>query len=266
MRSFTIRSGKFAGVHTIYDNIDEAKTNKITNIKSPWYDTSVQIGDWCLSDDGYIAQCLHRFKLVNKRHRSGQFTDTFRFANGTYWVYYDRNNRKHIKNFYAMTANNHKSSLGNTSKLGKFMTLKKKHFVTLVAGGMDPYSAYIQSYKTAFLKNDVWVQVNKLLNDPIVRAELMEQLQPFMKQIEVKIKEKTGHATINDWLVDQFTTLMVDLKLSAKERRANIVLILNLFGENLGITKGNTSKQHSKEVQEAEFEIMPPPRLGVDSN
>lgn len=264
MRNFTIRSGKFAGTHIIYDNIEEAKANGIKIIKSPWYGSETEIGDWCLSDDGYVAQCLHKFKLVNKRHKSGQYTDTFRFANGTFWVYYDRNGRRHIKNFYAAIAHSHKSSLGNTSKLGQYMTLRKKHFVALVAGGVDPYSAYLQSYKTAFLKQNVWVQVNKLLNDPIVRKALMEQLQPFMQQVEKKIQEKTGHASIMDWLVDQLAVLMVDLKLDAKEKRANIKLILDLFGENLGIVK--STKPKSREIEEASFEVMPVPQLGVNSN
>ncbi len=263
MREFTIRSGKFSGKHIIYDSEDEAKKAGIKIIRSPWYSKETEIGDWCLSDDGYVAQCLHRFKLINKRHKSGQYTDTFRFCNGTFYVYYDRLNRPHIKNFYAQIANSHKSSLGNTSKLGKYMPLKKKHFVALVAQGVDPYSAYLQSYKTSFFKGSTWMQVNKLLSDPLVRQALMEELKPFMSKVEDKIKEKTGFTSISDWLVNELAVLVIDMKLSSKEKRANIQLIINLFGEQLGVVKPPVKSR--REIQEADYEVMPPPSLGTNS-
>jgi len=262
MRIFTIRSGNYRGEHIIYDSTNEATAAGIKTIRSPWYDKETEIGDWCLSDDGYVVQCLHRFKLVNKRHKSGQYTDTFRFCNGTFWVYYDRKGLRHIKNFYAVAAASHKSSLGNTSTLGRFMPIKKKHFVALVSQGLDPYTAYLQAYKTNFLKNNAWVQVNKLLNDPLVRKALMTELQPFIEKVEKRIQEKTGFPTISDWLVDQLTVLMVDMKLSTKEKRANIQLILNLFGEQLGIVKPIKSR---RDVQDVDFEVVPPPRLGINS-
>lgn len=263
MREFTIRSGKFAGKHIIYDSTDEATRAGIKEIKSPWYSDDVQIGDWCLSDDGYVAQCLHRFKLVNKRHKSGQYTDTFRFCNGSFYVYYDRNGRRHIKNFYAVVAANHKSSLGNTSKLGKYMPLKKKHFVALVAQGVDPYTAYLKSYRTSFFKGSTWIQVNKLLSDPLVRQALMEELKPFISKVEDSIKAKTGFETISDWLVDQLVNLVIDVKLSSKEKRANIQLILSLFGEQIGAVKQQSKSK--REIQDADYEIMPPPKLGTNS-
>lgn len=263
MREFTVRSGKYAGQHKVYDSKEEASAAGIKKICAPWYGDDVVIGDWCLSDDGYVVQLLHRFKLINKRHKSGQYTDTFRFCQGTFYVYYDRLGRKHIKNFYAMIASNHKNSLGNTSKLGKYMPLKKKHFVALVAGGCDPYTAYLKSYGNSHFKQNTWMQVNELLNDPLVRKALMEEMQPFIQKVEDKIREKTGHNTISDWLVDELAILLVDMKLSAKEKRANIQLIINLFGEQLGVVKPQIKSK--REVLEADFELIAPPKLGVSS-
>ena len=261
MRKFTIRRGHYAGEHIIYDSLEEAKTANIKDIKTHWYDSSVKAGDWCLADDGYVVQCLNRFRLVNKKHRSGQYTDTFRFPNGTFYVYYDKKGNRHIKNFYAVAARNHKSSLGNTSVLGRYMTFKKKHFVTLVAGGMDPYTAYLKAYnKHTASPNGVWIQVNKLLNDEIVREALVKELKPFMEKVEDKIKEATGHKSILDFMVDQLTTLMIDMKLSAKEKRANIKLMLELFGEPLGIVKDKSQKS-KRELVEAEFEVLRPQEL-----
>jgi len=263
MREFTIRSGKYAGKHLIYDSLDEAKANGIKSIKTPWYSSDVVIGDWCISDDGYVAQCLHRFKLVNKNHKSGQYTDIFRFCQGSFYVYYDRKGEKHIKNFYAMVASSHKGSLGTAPKLGRYMPLKKKHFVALVAGGLDPYTAYLKAYGNSHFKTNTWMQVNVLLNDPLVRKALMEEMQPFIQKVEDKIKEKTGYVSLSDWLVDQLAVLLVDMKLSAKEKRANIQLIINLFGEQLGVVKPPIKSK--REIQDADFEIMAPPKLGITS-
>lgn len=260
MRKFTIRSGKFAGTHNIYDNKEEAAKDGIKNIKSPWHTPDVVAGDWCESDDGYIIQCLHRYKLINKRHRNGQYTDTFRFCNGTVYVYYDRNRSKHIKNFYGAATAIKKNSLSETS-LGRFMPLKKKHFVALVSQGVNPYTAYIRAYRTVvFSREHAWTQVNKLLDDPLVRRALMENLKPFIEQVEEAIRKKTEYKSVNDWLVNQLVNLMIDVKLPAREKRANVQLIISLFGEKLGVIEPHKSK---REIQEADYEIMPPPALGT---
>ncbi len=261
MRDFTIRSGKYQGTHIIYDNENEAKEHSIV-FKKPWYADSVEAGDWVVSDDGYVIQCLHTYKLVNKRHRSGQHTLSYRFPNGTFYAYVDKHGQKHIKNFYAVAAASHKNSLGNTPRIGKYMTSKKKEFVVLVAGGMDIYSAYVKAYNVrTYSRNGIFVQLNKLMDDPLVREELMEQMKPFMKQVEDSVKEKTGAESLVDFLVDQVTELLVDHKSTVpRERRENLKLLIGLFGEQLGIAL----KPHKKkdEITDAEFEILPPPALG----
>lgn len=263
MRDFTIRSGKYQGVHLIYDNEDEAKEHSIV-FKKPWYHDSVDAGDWVVSDDGYVIQCLHKYKLVNKRHRSGQHTVSYRFPNGTFYVYVDKHGQKHVKNFYAVATASHKNSLGNTPRIGRYMTSKKKEFVTLVAGGMDIYSAYVKAYKVrTYSRNGILIQLNKLMDDPLVREELMEQMQPFIRQVEKSIKEVTGAETLIEFLVDQVTELVSDPKSKVpKERRENIKLLINLFGEQLGIAL----KKDKKNIQDADFEVLAPPALGEATN
>lgn len=264
MRDFTIRSGKYKGIHIIYDNEEEAKENSI-EFKKPWYKESVDVGDWVVSDDGYVIQCLHRYKLVNKRHRSGQYTMSYRFPNGTFYVYIDRYKQKHIKNFYAVAAHAHKNSLGDTPRIGRYMTSKKKEFVVLVAGGMDIYSAYIKAYSVrTFSRNGILIQLNKLMDDPLVRKELMQEIQPFIKMVEEQIKEKTGADSLVNFLVDQITELLIDEKSKVpKERRENLKLLINLFGEQLGIALKKTT--NTKGVQDADFELVPPPELGTSN-
>lgn len=264
MRKFTIRKGVYAGDHIIYDSIEEAqRAGKAP--KSPWYTNDVEPGDWCVSDDGYVLRCLKRDKLVNKRHKSGQYTDYFRFCNGTFYVYYAKGGKRSIKNFYGVASANHKSSLGNTSSLGKYMTLKKKHFVTLVSQGFDPYHAYVRAYKVSGAsKNNIWVQVNNLLNDPVVKAGLMEELKPVIFKLEKSIQKETGANSLQDWLVDELTKLLAKSnKISVKDRRDNIRLIINLFGEPLGFSA--PKPKNTKSLTEADWMELPPPELGSDT-
>lgn len=264
MRQFTIRKGVYAGEHIIYDSIEEARSEG-KKVYSPWYTDDVEPGDWCVSDDGYVLQLLKRDKLINKRHKSGQYTDYFRFCNGTFYVYYAKGGKRSIKNFYGVASANHKSSLGNTSALGKYMTLKKKHFVTLVAQGFDPYHAYVRAYKVnGASKNNIWIQVNKLLSDPVVKTELMEQLKPVIFKLEKQIQKETGAETLQDWLVDELTKLLAkSTKITPKDRRDNIRLVISLFGEPLGFTTPKRTSKNS--ADEAEWRELPPPQLGSDS-
>lgn len=262
MREFEVRRGLYTGKHIIYDSVAEAEANGIKNIKSPWYRSDVEIGDWCVSDDGYVLQLLHKNTLINKRHVSGQKTDYYRFCTGTVWVYYGKRGKNNIKNFYGNVASSHKSSLGNTPSLGRYMTVKKKYFVTLLASGVDPYSAYVKAYKTMqlFTKSAayIWKQIDTLLNDPLVRKELMKELKPTIVLLEDEIKKETGFSNIQEWLVNELSTLLTKTKgLRPRDRRDNIRLIVTLFAEPLGFN----SPKKSKEISEAEWQMVPPPAL-----
>lgn len=264
MRDFTVRSGKFAGTHFIYDNEAEATEHNIV-FKKPWYGDSVEAGDWVVADDGYVIQCLFKRKIVNKRHRSGQYTMSFRFCNGTFYYYVNRVGKKNVVNFYAVATKSHKNSMGDTPRIGKYLTSRKKEFVTLIATGLDLYSAYVKAYQVKTIsRNGILIQINRLMDDPIVREELMEQMQPFIRQVEASIKEKTGANSLVSFLVDEISDLISDPKSKIpKERRENIKLLVNMFGEQLGIA---LRKKTSKEIEEADYEIVKPPELGQPTN
>lgn len=262
MREFEVRRGNYTGKHIIYDNIKEAMDNGIKYIVSPWYRPDAQIGDWCVADDGYVLQLLHKNKMINKRHTSGQYTVYYRFCTGTVYVYYGRNGKTHIKNFYGAVANSNKSALGGTPTVGRYMTNKKKYFVTLLATGLDPYSAYIKAYKTnqMFTKSAsyIWRQIDLLLNDPLVRKELMKELKPTIKLLEEEIRKETGFENLQDWLVNELSTLLTKSKgLRPKDRRDNIRLVVTLFAEPLGLATNKKTNQ----IEEAEWQFVPPPRL-----
>lgn len=261
MRNFTIRRGNYKGTHIIYDSIEEAHAHNIKSIKEPWHDKDVTVGDWVVSDDGYVVKCLARRKMINKRHRHGQYTDTFRFPQGTFYVYYDKSGEPHIKNFYASVTNSNKSSMGNTSKLGKFMTIAKREFVLLMSMGYDPYSSYIKAFKkNTSTPAHIMVQVNKLLTDPLIREALMEAMKPFMEQVQSKVKELSGVDDLNKLAVEDIAELLVSKPKQMKDKIAKTKFFLDMFGHQLGIIAPD--KKTRKEIQDAEYEEVPPQFLG----
>lgn len=264
MRNFTVRRGNYKGEHIIYDSPDEAVQHGIEP-KTPWHRKDVVIGDWVVSDDGYVVQCLHRRPLINKRHKSGQWTDTFRFPMGIFGVYYDaKGDKKITKNFYAQVANNNKSSLGNTSVLGKYMTIEKREFVTLLGMGFDPYSAYIKAYKVKRITTlpNVTMQINKLLTDKQVQEELMDVLKPFMHKVQLKIRDISDYEDLNELFIDKTAQLLTTQVKSIKDQIAVLKFSYEYFGRVLGIIM-TTEEQKSKDIQEARFTEIPPPELGL---
>lgn len=261
MRKFTVRRGNFKGKHIIYDSVEEAHQHSIKDIKEPWYNPDVDVGDWVVADDGYVVKCLSRNKLINKRHRNGQYTDCFRFPQGTFYVYYDKKGEPHIKNFYASVANSHKSSLGNTSRLGKYMTVKKREFVLLMSMGYDPYTSYVKAFKVGVsTPGHIMMQVNKLLTDPLVREALMEAMKPFMEQVQQEVKKKSGIEDLNKLAVEQISELLVAKPKDIKTRIMQSKFFLEMFGQQLGII--SSDKKTRKEIEDAQFEVQPPPELG----
>jgi hypothetical protein len=242
MREITVRSGRFSGTHKIYENKAEAISLGIEAI-SPWFSPVVEPGDWVVSDDGYVVQCLDRYVLRNKRHQSGQYTDVLRFPQGSFWVYHRKDGKQNIKSFLAFSTNTNKNSLGDTPKGGKFMTPRKKLFVSLIIGGMDPLIAYKIAFKVGPVPIfSLTTRVNRLLMDENIRAELMEQTQVLVKAAEDQIKEMTGVNSIKELVAVKLAQLAADPDISNKDTIAYIKLLAFLFPEALNINKETKSK------------------------
>lgn len=264
MRNFTVRRGNFKGNHKVYDSIEEANKHNITKIKSPWHDPDVAIGDWVIADDGYIVQCLHRRQVVNKRHRNGQYTDLFRFPQGTFYVYYDKRGIPRIKNFYAQMTNNHKSSMGGGSRLGRYMTVKKREFVLYMSMGYDPYTSYVKAFRVGMsTPQHITMQINKLLDDELVKEALMEAMKPFMEQVRDKVKELSGYEDLNQLAVNQVATLLTMETKGIKDKAIQVKFTLDLFGQPLGIIAPDSKLKTKGQIEEASYEVVAPPSLNA---
>jgi hypothetical protein len=261
MRIFSVRKGKYQGAHKIYDTLDEAIKDGVPEIFDPWYHHKVRAGDWVKADDGYVIQLLAKYKLKNKRHKSGQYTQVYRFCNGTFWVYFDKDGNPHPQNFYGAVANNNKSSLGNTPRLGRNLTIKKKEFLSYIEAGYDPYQAAKKAYR---LQNRPLSSITRLINDLLddnnVKKEMRRMASRFMDEVEKEIKEKTG-MSLREFFVHQTTKLLTDSKLnSSKNFKQNLEFGVKLFGSDLGIIAPKPNR-NSKGLPEADYEILPPPEL-----
>lgn len=258
MRNFTVRRGTFKGQHKIYESVEEANSAGISELRHPWY-KDTEIGDWCVSDDGYIVQCLSKYILKNKRHKSNQKTVCYRFPQGTFYVYHDAKGNLKPKNFYAFVANANKSSLGNTSSLGRYLTIPKREFIMLMGMGYDPYSAYVKAFK---VKNSsphyIGIQLNKLLTDPVIQEELMEALKPFMSKVQDKIKEKSGYDSLEDLFIERTANVLLKETKSAKEELAIIEFAYKVFGKVLGIVQPEVKKD-PRQIQDVPYEEVRPP-------
>ena len=138
------------------------------------------------------------------------------------------------------------------------MPIRKKHFVTMLAAGADPYTAYMSAYrKHGGSPNTVWIQINKLLGDPLVKEELQVHLKPIVLELEEAIKKETGFSSLQDWLVSELTSVLTKSKLSPKDQRDNIRLVVSLFSEPLGLSVG-VNKKKPNDVDEADWQAVPP--------
>lgn len=264
MRIHTIRKGNFKGEHIIYENPGEANSHGVDKIIAPWHSSQTGSGDWVVSDDGYVVQCLKRYPLINKRHKSGQWTDCFMFPQGTFTVYHGRNGFKKIKNFYAQMSSNKRTSLGTeTSSLGKFMTVRKKEFVTLMSLGFDAYTSYVKAYN---VKNTnvgyITIQINKLLSDERVQEALMEALKPFMEKVEQQIVAKSGgkYKDLEDLAVQKTADLLLSEARNVKDKALVLKFTFEIFGKIKGFIE-YADKKPKKEIEDAHYELYTPPSL-----
>lgn len=261
MRQFSIRKGNYKGEHTVYDSLEEAKSNGVVATKH-WYEPSIQIGEWVIADDGYIVQCLHRTRIINKNHKSGQYTDIFRFPQGTFGVYYNRDGVRspNTKNFYGAVTNGNRTSMGNTPSIGRYLTIKKREFVTWMTLGYDPYTSYMKAFSPQNTNlNYITMQVNKLLVDDKIKEELVKLMEPFLKRLQAGIVERSGGKDLMDVFIDktaQFCTMETKDIIKAK---VQLEFMYKYLGESADVVQEKTT---SRTMIEANYEVVRPPELG----
>lgn len=259
MRTFTVRKGNYVGEHKIFDSVEEAKKNGIVP-KKPWYGDNVQTGDWVIADDGYVIQCLAVDKRVNKNHKSGQYTQTFRFCNGTFYYYVNAKGEKNITSFFGQTAKTgNRNALGSTSKFSGKMNVRKKKFLAYIESGMEIYDAYRKAFTnvayTRLMTERITYEINLLLSDPEIRKGMALALQPLKEALEKQIKKKykkEGLETLEDYVAKNIMDMMDTKKPDTQFHKSNIEFLVKLSDNSLDLTEPKQLGKEQKRLKEAE--------------
>jgi hypothetical protein len=262
MRHFTIRKGKYLGEHRIFDSVEEAKKHHIIP-KKPWYGDDVKAGDWAIADDGYILQCLDVQRRINKAHRSGQYTQTFRFCNGTFYYYVNANGLKNVTSFFGQIAQTgNRNALGNSGKFSGGMNIRKRKFLAYIESGMEIFHAYIKAFTKGEnggrppLTERMTYEIDVLLSDPQIRKGMALALQPLKDALEKQIKKKykkEGLETLEDLVAKNIIDMMEKAKPETQFHKSNIEFLIRISDNSLDLgPKQLPESKEQKRLKEAE--------------
>jgi hypothetical protein len=247
MRIYRINKGKFTGEYEVFDSVKEFRESyPKEKLFDPWYSLEVVAGNWCVADDGYIIQCLHRYNLQN-RYR--QTTYCFRFCNGLYYAWNTKNGLK-ARRLDAALTKRHRNCLSETGP----EAYRVNQFILFVNSGLDVY----QAYKKAFMKDSVFIDRAHMMNRInllLTRYEdrLVKGLRTFTQKLDSRIREKTGQEP-EDVIAESIATMIVGKPTSnSRELRENIKLYMQL--------KNAFLKHNNKDSSEFIIDEERPPLL-----
>lgn len=266
MRTVNVKTGKFKGEYIIFDSVEEAKNSLKVDPKKPWHAAETCVGDWVVADDGYVLECLNRYQLINKRHKQGQYTDVFKFATGTYGVYYDRHGVSSPPYLFAQLTKSNRVSVGNTPPEGRFMGARKRHFVELVKGGLNPFEAYIIAFKINCMSpGAILSKTNALLQDDLIRKELMSEAKSLTIEFNKQIKERTGFDDLQSFIAYKLAEATCESPKYLKEKIQQANLLIKL-ADVLGALPTSKKESKIKEMQEAEWSEALSPIIELTNN
>lgn len=275
MFKYRIRNGKHTGVYNIY-TLEEAKKYKI-KFKEDWLDC--EVGEWGMTDDGYVVQLIEKYRLINRRK---QITLAYRFPFIMIPVTYDveiidedkipfeykTSSNKVVKTrlIYDILINNRKidgvrlilKPLGKLEwRMAKYnrssfkegstwypkrLTARAKLFVEYIKQGLDPITAYMRAFNYFYANfRYIKARVFRLLESEAVQQHLIERgvMDDFVK----KLKEK---GITEDFLIDEIKKTITDNKVSSQVRASMIALVLKI----MNIIGPNGSRQSSLPVNQ----------------
>lgn len=216
MRVYTVRKGKFAGTHYVFDNVEEYKKYFPTEEPKKWGDLSIQVNDWVIADDGYVLQCLRITKLSNMV--------LYRFCNGSFYYSLRKDGSVNVKTFYGAYTYDRKDSFGVNAR-----NVKTKLFESYLRAGYSP----IEAVKKIERKNFHPSTLRKVLAKYLHRSNFMEALINS-NAINDRIQQITGK-TIPELVEQEIMRQLQGLntnELSLKEGREIVKFLYQLFGKS----------------------------------
>ena len=173
--------------HKVYDPDDEPPSDLL--VLRDW--RIAQVGEWVMADDDSVIQILRRGKML-KRMGKDKVKEYVGTCTGTFPVNdnmkMDTSKRDDIYSFSGKRAKERVNSKKNLS------TYEQK-FVALMAAGIKPEDAYLQSFPTenrkyAFEKSGTVVKTER------IKTAMKEELKPVLE--ELGISEEYVLKTIKD--------------------------------------------------------------------
>jgi hypothetical protein len=212
LKEFTVRSGKYAGIHNIYDDAEQfVERTGLTPKK--WGDISIKPDDWVIADDGFVIQCLYTATMENRFKKR---TYLYRFCIGTRYTY-EVNSGLRVPNFYIFI-----DFLPNKNSLGKVNTTykrKDKLFGMLLKEGNSLEVAYQMAYKRKPTRTNLGKVIGRN------KEAVMDALQKNIQTINERVKQETGRSPaeiMDDALVAYYSRTVEPTAMPLKELREHI--------------------------------------------
>jgi hypothetical protein len=236
IRYIRIAKGPNEGWHPMYISLKEFRKEhtkeEVPTVYRPYWECE-KIGDWCYTDDGWIIQCLNKYELVPTFYKeriklnpeslnNRNAVQCFKFAARTCNVYCRKDGTLKATKFYGVEVKLDSTRLSeNYNPLGKYITEKKKHFITLVVTGSSPASAYMISHKVSYgiAKSNAY---NLLMKDERVMKEISRRMGTNL------IDDLNNKGMNSDYILDELKKMIDNKKTNSNVKQALLLFLLKV--------------------------------------
>jgi len=254
MRIFYVHpGGQYEGEHTIYESREEFRKHEPNAVMHRWgRDDYLKYEryDWVESTDGYIVQILSKRYLT-----CGKYVRyLFRFPMGTFVCYDRANGTKRYSKFYVSY-----QSLDNSSISGRYRgnNYDKIKFAKLIVCGVPLGNALLACNSKPIRFNTTRQLIGKalkLMEDPTVKAEIQNQLVPFIKKL------RDADKFSDEVMVQYVEDFMQHVRKGSMVHLQSIVPLLKLTGkiseDFMDKPKVSSKKDDAEEIP---YQELPPP-------
>ncbi len=251
--------GPHRGIHRIFDNLATFRAHFGPDIPvvMKWWES--EAGDWFLTTDGHVAQCLKRTRLVNRR---GQVTIAIKTCFGSH-PYYVRKRDGLSSSECRVTKRNIKWKHGissmanpNTNKYGKHMNKRKKKFAYLwLIRGLEPHEAYMMAFKTISKTTAYKASVH------LIKTEKTN----LFNYIAMTYKHLFDSAGLRDEDIADIITREAKNGRTSKDRLEALKLALELRGEYSSGVKGVVNANTQQQLPPADAAQLTAPKMEIET-
>jgi hypothetical protein len=233
IRYVRIAKGPNEGWHPMYISMKEfRKDYPHDTVYRPYWECK-NIGDWCMTDDGWIVQCLNKYELIPKFYKDRVKLNTesfnnknavqcFKFSARTCNVYVRKDGTIKASKFLGTEVKLDPGRLSiNYNPLGKYITERKKHFIALIVMGKSPTAAYMDSHKVSYgvAKSNAY---NLLMKDEKVMKEISRRMGTNL------LDDLNNTGITSDYIINELKSMIDDKKTNSAVKSALLLFLLKV--------------------------------------